>query len=377
MTDESRGFLDALASELESTRDVRLLLLLHLMPDKLAMIRALKRITNISAIIPIPYSRNTAVERQIKHMGIPVLDCSLSDLLRPAFMARLVSSIICENDAPIVVSEVGGYFAPIANAISDDFGGKFLGVVEDTEAGHLRYLAQGELAFPVLSVARSSLKESEDRLIGDSVAFSVERIVRRLGGTLKGRRVTILGYGKIGSSCARALFARGCNVLVWDPNPICRVKALADGFACPTRENCLSRAHILVGASGQTSLIEDDLPLLRDWAILASASSKKVEFAICPNVRPSAEVQIVHRNQKEPVLLLSDGTPVNFSDSAVVGPVLQLVHAEIIVAISALANNTFAKGLHELSIGTRGRIAELWLDSYVDAQGHVRLSFDI
>jgi adenosylhomocysteinase len=370
-------FLDALVDSLPRTPDTALLLVAHLLWDKLPMIRALGRITKIAAVIPVPYSCDQSVRREIEHMGITVLDCSLGELLNPEFGKQLLNDIMNNNDNAIIISEVGGYFAPIANAISEAFGDKFLGVVEDTESGHRRYLAQGRLDFPLLSVARSTLKESEDRLIGESVAFSVERLIRRLGGTLKGRCVCILGYGRIGSSCARAFIARGCEILIWDIDPIARVRALADGFPSPPRAFALERPHIIIGASGHTSLTSDDLPILRDWAILASASSKKVEFSIPSVGSRDPDMQIVPRHGAEPVLLAREGTPVNFTDSAVVGPLLQLVQGEIITAVSALAARTHSNGPHELSEENRDGIARIWLDSYVDNRGHIRLNIDI
>lgn len=369
--------MDALADGLPPTPDTQVLLVAHLLKDKLPMIRALGRITKIAAIIPIPYSLDPASMQDVERMGIPVLDCTLSDLLDPEFGKAVLSNLIRENEAPILVAEVGGYFAPAGNSIREAFGERFLGIVEDTESGHRRYLAQARLDFPVISVARSTLKESEDRLIGESVAFSVERLIRRLGGTLKGRRVSVLGYGKIGSSCARAFAARGCEILVWDIDPVARIRALADGFSSPSRTHTLERPHIIVGASGQTSLTAEDLPLIRDWAVLASASSKQVEFAINSIDSRDPEMQIVPRRRAEPILLACNGTPVNFSDSAVVGPILQLVHGEIVAAVSALAARIHGNGLHELSKESRGKIAEVWLDSYVDVGGHIKLSFDI
>jgi adenosylhomocysteinase len=373
-----RTFLGALVDSLAPARDVNLLLVTHLMPDKLPMIRALCHIINVVLVIPIPYSCDATTKQEVERMGIAVLDCPLGDLLDAEFGARVLGGLLRnDDDVSIVISEVGGYFAPIANAAKETFGHRFLGIVEDTESGHRRYLAQGGLNFPLISVARSTLKESEDRLIGESVAFSVERLVRRLGGTLRGRCVSVLGYGRIGSSCARAFSARGCEILVWDIDPIARVRALADGFSSPSRANAFERPHIIIGASGMTSLCKNDLYLLRDWAILASASSKNVEFAVDSISSQDPEMQIVPRNGGEPVLLAREGTPVNFADAAVVGPVLQLVHGEIIAAISALASKLHPNGIHELSEETRGRIAQIWLDSYVDSRGHIGLNFDV
>ena len=75
---------------------------------------------------------------------------------------------------------------------------KLIGVVEDTENGHKRY---EQIAFPpcpVLSVARSPLKEPEDFLVGHAIVFSAEALIRQSGVVMVNKRALVIGYGKIG-----------------------------------------------------------------------------------------------------------------------------------------------------------------------------------
>lgn len=53
----------------------------------------------------------------------------------------------------------------------------FIGIIEDTENGYQKY-THNNLKFPVISVARSLLKENEDHLVGQAVVFSTEAILR-------------------------------------------------------------------------------------------------------------------------------------------------------------------------------------------------------
>src|SRR5262249_10922935 len=240
--------------------------------------------------------------------------------------------------SPMAIMEIGGYYARFGNRLRTTYGERFWGAVEDTEGGHRRYEKEGHLTFPVVSVARSSLKRVEDALIGPSVMFSVERFLRRMGQVLSGVEVGVLGYGKIGASVARAAFARGCRVLVYDINPYKRLCALADGFRIPDRELLLRQADIIVGAAGVQSLRNKDFYSLRDKVVLASASSRKIEFDLDfldqfqsrrGEVLPGIREYRVSAHGK--IYLLAGGEPVNFIDGAVVGPVLALVQAELLL----------------------------------------------
>lgn len=86
--------------------------------------------------------------------------------------------------------------------------------VEDTENGFRRYLELGKPPCPVLrpvsrfSVARSPLKEPEDYLVGQSVVFSTEALIRSGSDILQGGAACVIGFGKLGSSIARTLHVK-------------------------------------------------------------------------------------------------------------------------------------------------------------------------
>jgi len=71
-------------------------------------------------------------------------------------------------------------------------------------------------------VARSPLKDPEDFLVGQSVVFSTEALMRGRGDILHGRPALVIGFGKLGSSIARLLHAKGVQVTVYDIDPIRR-----------------------------------------------------------------------------------------------------------------------------------------------------------
>lgn len=134
--------------------------------------------------------------------------------------------------------------APALEVICGTFSGRILGVVEDTENGLRRYLSLPKTPCPVYSVARSPLKDPEDFLVGQSVVFSAEALIRERGGILNGRPACVIGFGKVGSSIARMLHAKNVPVTVCDTDPVRMAQALAQGFRTAGRAGALAGAGI-------------------------------------------------------------------------------------------------------------------------------------
>src|SRR2546430_10334930 len=172
---------------------------------------------------------------------------------------------------PVVLLDVGGYFAPVLRGLCDRFSGRILGVVEDTENGHRRYLELDKPPCPVFSVARSPLKQPEDHLVGQSVVFSTEALMRSRGDILPGRTATVIGFGKLGSSIARSLHTKGARVTVFDTDPIRATQALSQGFrVTASRAEALYRAGLVMCATGNLSLRHGDFAQLANGSYLTS-----------------------------------------------------------------------------------------------------------
>jgi adenosylhomocysteinase len=130
----------------------------------------------------------------------------------------------------LVLLDVGGYFASALAHVCARFSGELVGVVEDTENGHRRYAALEKIPCPVFGVARSPLKDPEDFLVGQSITFSAEALIRSWGDILNGRNAAVIGYGKLGRSIATMLHAKHVVVTVFDCDPVKRAQALSQGF---------------------------------------------------------------------------------------------------------------------------------------------------
>jgi adenosylhomocysteinase len=368
--ERDQKFFDAIIRDRKPVTKPHLVLLTHVLPDRPPLIGAFARLGHIRRVIAIPYSADEDTIHELRSMGLPLELPEMSQLEDPKYLGALLTLAAEEAAAPLILCEIGGYFASVPGLVEGTAVPALTGVVEDTEAGHRRYAEAGAAGIPIVSAARSPLKEPEDRLIGESVAFSLERVLRDHETVMAGTRITVLGFGKIGASCASAVRARGAVVSVFDINPIRRVRAAADGFPIPERTSALRSADVVIGATGQGSVRSGDLDLLRDRCLLCSASSRKVEFVLGPDrerVRGDERVHILKREGRGPVLLLNDGAPINFLDRGVVGPMLRLVQAELLAATAEISSGTHIAGLGEISGDTRARLTDRWIEVYVDA----------
>ncbi|MEU8569147.1 adenosylhomocysteinase [Streptomyces pathocidini] len=343
-------------------------LITHLLPERPAFVRGVATVSELCAVLPKPKSVHASALRQIEADGHACDKLSRELFADPARALRYI-----ENRAagrPVVLLDVGGYFAPSLSELCDRFSGRIVGVVEDTENGHRRYAELGKLPCPVVSVARSPLKDPEDFLVGQSVVFSTEALMRSRGDILHGRTALVIGFGKLGSSIARLLHAKGVRVTVFDIDPVRRTQALSQGFTVARAlADGLEDAGLVLCATGALSLRGEDFGRLRNGAYVATVTSSEdeLELAGLPDVYERATIgENVTRylTTGHYFYLLNGGNAVNFLHGASVGPFIFLVQAEILAACAALARGSLEPGIHELDATDRAAIAATWLDYF-------------
>lgn len=358
--DRITAYFTKVTSPFAPTRRVSSIAVTHLLAERPLFLHALAQLTQVCALLPKPKSIDpTAHQEASQHWRCDQLD-------RNRFACPEQALSYLENRAPgqrLVLLDVGGYFAPALPQICDRFSGQILGLVEDTENGHRRYLAYDKPPCPVYSVARSPLKTPEDYLVGQSVVFSTEALIRSRGEILYGRGATVIGFGKLGSSVAHMLHTRNVQVTVFDTDPVKRTHALAQGFrtTCSLRE-ALTDAGIIVCATGNLALRQGDFDRVANGAYIASVTSSDDEL----------ELDVLHRSYTSEHVaphvtrysrtghyfyVLNDGNAVNFLHGASVGAFIFLVQAEILAAVALLADQEHEPGHHELPADIREPIA--------------------
>ena len=189
--------------------DLCILLVTHLLPDRPQFIQVLDGVGRVGAILPKPKSVHgpTLAWAQQHYPVLPLNRHWTSD---PEGVIAQIAPLV-EPHERLIILDIGGYFAKTQAILAEHFGARFLGVVEMTENGHQRY-EQEVLAAPVISVARSPLKQAEDIQIGLSVVYSAESLARTLRRTFNVCQAALFGYGKVGRSIARELRCRNLHL---------------------------------------------------------------------------------------------------------------------------------------------------------------------
>jgi len=327
----------------------------------------------VAAVLPKPKSADREAVRAVG------LSYSVDSLSREQFADPGSAVAYLEQRAagqPVVLLDVGGYFAGVLTEICGRFSGRILGVVEDTENGFRRYLELGKPPCPVYSVARSPLKQPEDHLVGQSIVFSAEALIRGRGDILPGRAATVIGFGKLGSSIARTLHAKGVRVTVFDADPVRATQALAHGFhVVPSLPVALAAAGIVMCATGNLALRRDDFRSLSNGAYLVSVTSSEDEVELCALAEVYEQTQVAEHVTRYHTVghyfyVLAGGNAVNFLHGACVGAFIFLVQAEILAAASRLTVGDTEPGYHEVPDAERRRIAEVWLAHFNHPGAH-------
>lgn len=346
----------------------------HIVPDVDEFVLALHEKIPVSAVIPKPNSLNQSVLSKIRR-HVPILGYTRAAIMSQpaAFLNDLKKTV---TDKRFAIIDTGGYFSHVLDDMAKSNQFNLMGIVEDTENGHKKYESfltrnndRIELPFPILSVARSKLKEPEDFLVGQAIVFSADALLRECGILLTGKQAAVIGYGKIGSSIAANLRAKGVRVDVHDSNPIQQALACAHGYGSGNRTTLLSQADVIFGATGNKSVRATDIEAMKEGAFIFTATSGDDEIEgyhdILADRRPSSLHPRVCAlaSRKGATYLCNDGNSINFMHGGVLGPFIKLVQAELIFALSQL-NTAQRDRIRHLSDESKRFIADLWLSHF-------------
>jgi adenosylhomocysteinase len=131
------------------------------------------------------------------------------------------------------------------------------GLSEETTTGvHRLYerVANGTLTMPAINVNDSVTKSKYDNKYGCNESL-VDAIRRATDTMMAGKVAVVAGYGDVGKGSAASLRGAGARVIVTEIDPICALQAAMDGFEVRTMENAVSRANIVVTATGNKDII--------------------------------------------------------------------------------------------------------------------------
>jgi len=334
---------------------------------------ALGSVTRIAGVIPKASSKKFANIDALKR-SYPVFDIDRSTIISsPGKFINTIDSLTKNERFAII--DMGGYFSHVALDLAKKFDKRIVGIVEDTENGHQKYeslISQKNSlnkVVPIISVARSSLKDPEDALVGQAIVFSAEVIMRSHGLILLGKRVGVIGFGKIGRSIAFSLLSRGSRVDVFDSNPILLASALSLGFHTSFRPDFLRSVDILFCATGNQSLSSADQVYFKDGLHIFCATSSDDELSACLRYRINTASALVSKHTcqiffgNKCIYIHNEGNSVNFVHGAVVDRCIELVQGEIIYSMGSL-HDAPRNVISHLPDSDKKFIAERWISHH-------------
>ena len=326
-----------LTKEAKNEDGTRCVLLQHILPTTVEYIDLVNEVYPVDLVIAIEYSADQPTINLLGEKGYKVhVPENIDDMLNNSW--KLVVELLESSRSPLMLQEVGGYHSRWTHELGRYQ--HFKGCVEDTNNGLWRYQAAADekpLGVPVISMADSPLKQVEDALIGDACVYSLEKVMRtQMASILQGLRVGVVGWGRIGKSCARALAGRAAIVSIYDIDPIVNMLAYAEGFYPMPLEDMLNEVDVVVGCSGRRSIRVADLDNIKHGSVLCSASSKDIEFDLkefadlCDIEDLTEETRRLEsrcairrytvRRTGKSFYVLKRGTPIDFLDMPLPGP---------------------------------------------------------
>jgi len=327
---------------------------------------------NVPIVFAKPYSKNLQAITSMERAGIRVEQLDYEILENTSVLLETIKKERVATNKPLVLIDVGGYFAkPLAQLSRESPGSLPAGVVEVTTFGHNRFLERiPEINVPVLSIARSPIKDVEAAFVGESAWLAIDKMFRDVGMSAFARKVGIVGYGMIGRRVAAVAKSNGAYTRVFDTDPLKLLEARS--FKHEVRlslSKLLQDSEIIISATGDVAIHTQDILNAKDGIVLASAGSKLHEIDVAGlqmhavSTRRISETLTEYRlPSKKRVCVLRDGAAVNFLLGSCPDQTMDLVFAEIVEACKTVIEGDLTLGkIHEVSRETRQEIANAWL----------------
>ncbi len=195
------------------------------------------------------------------------------------------------------------------------------GLSEETTTGvHRLYerMKNGTLPMPAINVNDSVTKSKFDNKYGCKESL-VDAIRRATDVMLAGKVSVVAGYGDVGKGSAASLRGAGVRVIVTEIDPICALQAAMDGFEVRKMSNAISKADIVVTATGNKDIIkEEHFKAMKDKTIVCNIGHFDNEIDIAwlngtygdtkVEIKPQVDLYNIEGND---VIVLAEGRLVN------------------------------------------------------------------
>jgi len=217
--------------------------------------------------------------------------------------------------------------AAVLSRIAVKSGKRELKVVELTKTGE-EYLRKLNVGMKAISLDASTLKGIGENIHGTS--FGLLDALLRLNVFLPGKKILVLGFGRVGKGCARLLKAVGCCVTVWDNDEKKQIEAIYEGFRVKRDFD----ADIVVSCTGVKGVVgEDEVKKIPDGSILLNmgaeieiepAGELVKDYGLVKKYELEGKEYFVIADGYAANLALGNGTPIEVMDRTFSAAILAL-----------------------------------------------------
>ena len=254
----------------------------------------------------------------IAKAGIPVF--AWKGETEEEYLWCIKQTIIGKPDwKPNMLLDDGGDLTAIMHNEYQDLMKDIKGVSEETTTG-IKALNKMEkdnsLLVPAINVNDSVTKSKFDNLYGCRESL-VDGIRRATDVMMSGKIAIVAGFGDVGKGSAASLRQSGARVLVTEADPICALQAAMEGYEVVLMEEAISRADIVVTATGNKDIVTaDHMRDLKDRAILCNIGhfDNEIQVEALKNYKWTEVKPQVHEIElpsKKRIILLAEGRLVN------------------------------------------------------------------
>lgn len=239
-------------------------------------------------------------------------------------MQTAIKKAVDENDVNVILED--GLWITRYIVEQDVELNNIIGSIEQTKAGiNLATELKDRLRYPIITVGNAELKESVESGLATPEAI-VKMIIQAANWSLAGKRVTIIGYGVVGSGIAKIMKDHGARVRIVEKNIKRVLGAILDGFEVIELKDAIADSDILVTATGKPKVVPvEALKLAKNGILLVNAGSKDYEidmeglreiaFATKLTPREGLKKYLVRDDEgnEKALLVAADGFPINLA----------------------------------------------------------------
>ncbi|WP_166365517.1 NAD-binding protein [Pseudomonas akapageensis] len=267
--------------------------------------------------------RNSLNANLLKHINDPTRIITPRKRSEFGKTIQEIMDITSNTDLPIIILDIGGYFSPYIDSMSNTLNNRLVLVLEDTANGHKKYQNTNffKSSTKFKSVAYDTYKMAENVMVANIILAHAPDYISNWSNC---NAVLVIGYGRIGRSLCFALRERGWKKITVVETAKARLfMAKMEGFHTVSRlelKQYNNHFEYCFSMSGHFGVTEDVFNSMRHNGYISVVTSYDDEFEepLKKNFESGDGSTLIIRDKK--VNIVNSGRPVNLSSNAAFDP---------------------------------------------------------